>query len=180
MGLYEEQINLRKQNDIEAFEDSCLRIAGSVIGINLSAALSNEREQAKDAIGQVLKYYHVKVREVPDKLMYINEVLDYLLRPYGIMTRRVALDEGFRKNASGAMLTTFAESGKPVAIIPSGAHGYKYADPNTGRMTKLTAASEKLFSGEAFAFYKPFPTKSMTMRDLNSYIFSSFDRGSVG
>lgn len=180
MGLYEEQINLRKQNDIEAFEDSCLRIAGSVIGINLSAALSNEREQAKDAIGQVLKYYHVKVREVPDTLMYINEVLDYLLRPYGIMTRRVALEEGFRKNASGAMLTTFAESGKPVALIPSGAHGYKYADPNTGRMTKLTAASEKLFSGEAFAFYKPFPTKSMTMKDLNAYIFSSLDRGSVG
>ena len=76
MGLYEEQINLRKKNDIEAFEDSCLRIAGSVIGQNLTAALSNEREQAKDAIGQVLKYYHVKVREVPDRLTYINEVLD--------------------------------------------------------------------------------------------------------
>ena len=179
MGLYEEQINLRKKNDIEAFEDSCLRIAGSVIGQNLTAALSNEREQAKDAIGQVLKYYHVKVREVPDRLTYINEVLDYLLRPYGIMTRRVVLQEGFRKNASGAMLTTFADSGKPVALIPAGAHGYKYADPQTGRMTKVTSVSEKLFSSEAFVFYKPFPTRAMTMKDLYAYIFSSIDRSTV-
>ena len=34
---FEEQIALRKENDIEAFEDSCLKIAGSVMGQVLSA-----------------------------------------------------------------------------------------------------------------------------------------------
>ena len=77
---FEEQIELRKQNDIEAFEDSCLKIAGSVMGRTLSAALQNEREQATDAIGSILKYYHIKVREVPERLKSIEEVLEYLLR----------------------------------------------------------------------------------------------------
>ena len=176
---FEEQIELRKQNDIEAFEDSCLKIAGSVMGQSLSAALQNEREQATDAIGSILKYYHIKVREVPERLQSIEEVLEYLLRPYGIMTRQVYLREGWRNDASGAMLTTFADDGKPVALIPAGASGYKYADPATGQMKRVTADAEKLFSGEAFAFYKAFPTRAMTMKDLYAYIFSNLDRGGV-
>ncbi|MBO4265597.1 MAG: ATP-binding cassette domain-containing protein [Lachnospiraceae bacterium] len=176
---FEEQIELRKQNDIEAFEDSCLKIAGSVMGRSLSAALQNEREQATDAIGQVLGYYHIKVREVPEKLSSIEEVLEYLLRPYGIMTRQVELRKGWRKDASGAMLTTFAGDGKPVALIPAGANGYKYADPATGKMTRVTADSEKFFGGDAFAFYKAFPTRAMTMKDLYAYIFSNLDRGGI-
>ena len=176
---FEEQIELRKRNDIEAFEDSCLKIAGSVMGQSLSAALQNEREQAADAIGSVLHYYHIKAREVPEKLKSIEEVLEYLLRPYGIMTRQVALPEGWRKNASGAMLTAFAENGKPVALIPAGARGYKYADPSTGRMVRVTSSSEKLFSGEAFAFYKAFPARAMTMKDLYGYLFANLDRNGV-
>ncbi|MBQ6575563.1 MAG: ATP-binding cassette domain-containing protein, partial [Lachnospiraceae bacterium] len=124
------------------------------------------------------KYYNIKVREVPERLKSIDEVLEYLLRPYGIMTRQVVLTEGWRNNASGAMLTTFADDGKPVALIPAGA-GYKYADPVSGMMTKVTAFSEKLFSGEAYAFYKAFPTRAMTMKDLYRYIFANLDRGGI-
>lgn len=176
---FEEQIELRKQNDMEAFEDSCLKIAGSVMGRSLSAALQNEREQATDAIGSILKYYNIKVREVPERLSSIEEVLEYLLRPYGIMTRQVCLRKGWRNDASGAMLTTFADDGKPVALIPAGANGYKYADPATGMMTKVAASSEKLFSDEAFVFYKAFPTRAMTMKDLYAYILANLDRRGV-
>ncbi|MCR5098982.1 MAG: ATP-binding cassette domain-containing protein [Lachnospiraceae bacterium] len=181
MSWFEEQIKLKKEGDIEAFEDSCLKIAGSVMGQNLSAALKNEREQATDAISSILRYYNVKVREVPDRLNSIHEVLAYLLRPYGIMTREVTLREGWRSDASGAMLTTFAANGKPVALIPAGAVGYKYLDPDTGVMVKVTKATEKLFTPEAITFYKPFPTRAMTLKDLYRYIFENLDRpGLVG
>ncbi len=176
---FEEQIERRKQNDMEAFEDSCLKIAGSVMGQSLSAALLSEREQATDAIDQILKYYHIKSKEIPERLKSIEEVLEYLLRPYGIMTRQVVLREGWRKDASGAMLTSFADSNKPVALIPAGAHGYKFADPVSGRITKVTASSEKLFADEAFLFYKAFPTRAMTIKDLYGYIFANLDRGGV-
>ena len=179
MGWFEEQIELRKKSDIEKFEDSCLRIAGSVMGQSLSAALQSDREQATDAIGSILKYYHVKTREVPEKLKSIEEVLEYLLRPYGIMTRQVVLQRGWRSDASGAMLTTFADSGKPVALIPAGAGGYRFLDPETGQMQRVASSSEKLFSSEAFAFYKPFPTRAMTLRDLYAYIFANVDRPGI-
>ncbi len=179
MGWFEEQLELRKKSDIEMFEDSCLRIAGAVMGKRLTAALHNEREQATDAIGEILRFYHVKVREVPEQLGTIDEVLEFLLRPYGIMTREVNLQEGFRKDASGPMLTTFKADGLPVALIPANTFGYKYLDPTTGEMMRVTPSSEKLFSSEAYAFYKPFPTRSLTMRDVCRYILQNIDKQSL-
>ena len=175
MGWFDEQIDKRKVNDLKEFEDSCLRIAGSVMGQRLTSSYRDERGQATDAIGAVLKYYHVKEMEVPDRIKSIDEVLEFLLRPHGIMTREVSLKEGWRKDASGPMLTTIKESGKPTALIPSGAIGYKYLEPETGVMAKVSAAQEKLFSDEAIAFYKPFPTKALTMRDMYRYIINTVD-----
>ncbi|MCR4704854.1 MAG: ATP-binding cassette domain-containing protein [Lachnospiraceae bacterium] len=179
MGWFEEQLELRRKSDIEMFEDSCLRIAGAVMGKRLTAALHNEREQATDAIGEILKYYHVKVREVPEQLSTFDEVLEFLLRPYGIMTREVNLQEGFRKDASGPMLTTFKENGLPVALIPGNTVGYKYLDPTTGEMMRVTSSTEKLFALEAYAFYKPFPTRSLTVRDVCRYIIENIDKPSL-
>ena len=175
MSWFDEQIDIRKANDLDAFEDSCLRIAGSVMGQRLTAAYRDEKGQATDAIGAVLRYYRVKEMEVPDRIRSIDEVLEFLLRPHGIMTREVILREGWRKDASGPMLTTFKENGKPTALIPSGTSGYKYLDPETGLMAKVCAAHEKLFSSEAIAFYKPFPTKALTVKDICRYIIDSVD-----
>ena len=179
MGWVEEQIEQRKQRDIEMFEDSCLRVAGSVVGKRLTASIRNEREQAEDAIGEILKYYHVKPADVPDSLKSIDDVLEYNLRPHGIMTRHVELQPGFRKDASGAMLTTFKSDGMPVALIPSKVAGYRYFDPVSRQMLRVTASSEKLFSSEAIAFYKPFPTRSLRIRDVYRYILENIDRQSI-
>ncbi|MBQ8955856.1 MAG: hypothetical protein IJ075_02710 [Lachnospiraceae bacterium] len=163
MGWFDEQIDKRKANDLDGFEDSCLRIAGSVMGQRLTSSYRDERGQTSDAIGAILRYYNVKEMEVPERIQSIDEVLAFLLRPYGMMTREVTLKEGWRKDASGAMLTTFREDSKPTALIPASVTGYKYLDPVTGTMKRVTAADEKLFSEEAIAFYKAFPTKSLSL-----------------
>lgn len=179
MDWFDEQITHRKQSDREVFEDSCLRIAGSVMGQWLTAALRDEREQTKDAVGEILKYYRVRPREVPDRIQTMDEVLEYLLRPSGIMTREVQLNAGWRKDASGAMLTTFAADGKAVSLIPVGMAGYRYVDPQTGARMRVNAASEKLFAEEAIAFYKPFPLRKLKMKDIFSYLLENIDRGSL-
>ncbi len=176
MGLFDDQINLRKQRDLEAFEDSCLRIAGSVMGKKLTAALHDEREQATDAVGEILRFYHVKPREVPEQLTDMEEVLEYLLRPSGFMTREVRLEKNWRRDAAGAMLTTFAENERPVALIPAGNTGYKYVDPSTGLERRVTKRTEGLFSAYAIAFYKPFPARKLTLKDLRRYIFQNLDK----
>ena len=173
----EEQINSREKADREAFEASCIRIAGSVMGRRLSLALNDERERTKDAIGNILNYYHVKMIEIPGDLKKVDEVLEYLLRPHGIMTRTVRLARGWRKDASGALLTTYSADGQPVALIPREFTGYKYLDPVTGAYKKVTSHTESLFSDEAVAFYKPFPLKKLGFKEILIYIFDNINRG---
>ena len=48
----------------------------------------------------------------------MNEQLEYLMRPYGIMRRTVYLEKGWYKDAIGAMLGVMKETGKIVALLP--------------------------------------------------------------
>ena len=176
MGWFDEQIKARKKSDDETFEDSFIKIAGSVMGRKLSAAIDDERERTTDAVKEILHYYHVPFREVPESKKDMEEVLEYLLRPSGIMTREVELTPGFGKNAAGAMLTTFKKDGRPVALVPSGAVGYRFVDPISGEYIPVTSANESLFSGMAYAFYKPFPMKELKVWHIFKYIWENAEK----
>ena len=92
MGWFDEQIKDRIRSDNEAFEDSFVRAAGIIMGSRLSAAMNDQRQAATDAIGEILKAYHIKPREVPDSITDMNDTLEYLMRPHGIMRRNVFPD----------------------------------------------------------------------------------------
>ena len=170
MGWFDEQIRQRKEADRAAFEDSFQEIAGAVMGRRMSQALNDERQITTDAIGEVLKYYRVKPQEVPESIRDMNEVLEFLMRPYGIMRRNVRLDKGWYKDAIGAMLGTRTDDGSVVALIPHGLTGYRFYDNKTGRYVRVGRGNESLISDEAFAFYKPFPLKSMTLGSFMKYL----------
>ncbi len=170
MGWFEEQIRERKQADREVFEDSFRAIAGAVMGRRMSEALNSERQVTEDAVGEILKYYRVKPREVPEGIRDMNEVLEYLMRPYGIMRRTVRLDKGWYSDAAGAMLGTRKDDGSVVALLPHGLNGYRFYDRRTGRSVRLDRKTAEMIDGEALAFYKPFPLKKMGMGSLMKYI----------
>lgn len=65
MGWFDEQIKLRKQSDDDAFADSFVKMAGAVMGEKVLASLNDDRIVAKNEIDEILKFYHVKSREVP-------------------------------------------------------------------------------------------------------------------
>lgn len=170
MGWFDEQIKQRRDADNAVFEDSFLNMAGAVMGRRMSEALNDDRQKAADAIGEILKFYHVKPQEVPETITDMNEVLEYLLRPSGIMRRNVNLDKDWYHDAVGAMLGMRADDGSLVALIPTGLKGYSFVDLTTGKRVKLTGSTEKLIAREAIAFYKPFPLKKMGMGSLLKYI----------
>ena len=170
MGWFDEQIRERKQYDDEAFSEAFANMASAVMGKRISAAVSDDRRAAKDAIDDILKHYHIKSREIPDSISDVNEQLEYLLRPYGIMRRTVRLEDGWYRDAIGAMLGFFRESGKAVALIPGGLSGYTYFDPETGRRKRIDRENQHLFGEEAIVFYKPFPLKKLSLSALAGYI----------
>ena len=145
-------------------------MAGVVMGQKVSAALGDGGQTAKDAIHEILKYYGVKPQELPESLRDLNEQLEYLMRPSGIMRRTVILEKGWYKDAVGAMLGTRTDDGSVVALIPTGLSGYSFLDSSTGKRVKVSRKNEELISGEAICFYKPLPLKKLGMPDLARYI----------
>lgn len=111
MGWFDEQIRDRKRNDDEAFAEAFANMAAAITGRKIDTLLNNDRVVTKDAIDEILRYYHVKSREVPDGIGDVNEQLEYFeqLNP---KTGEVSDDElnnvagGGCHNGDGRMITT--------------------------------------------------------------------------
>ncbi len=170
MGWFDEQIRERRRRDQQALEEGIASIAGAVLGRR--AAPGDDSQRTSSAIEEILRYYHAKSRDLPDSVKDFNEQLEYLLRPYGIMRRTVTLEKGWYKDAIGAMLARRKDDGSLTAMIPTGLVGYTYADPATGKRTRVNARTEALFEREAIAFYKPFPQGKIGIPGLMRYIGS--------
>ena len=170
MGWFDEQLREREQADNAVFEDSLQVIAGAVMGNRMSQALNDDRQMTTDAIGEILKYYHIKPQEAPESIKDMNEVLEYLMRPSGIMRRSVKLEKGWYKDAVGAMLGTRKDDGSVVALLPHGLTGYRFYDRKAGKYVRVSRKNEDMIEEEAFAFYKPFPLQKMSVGSLMRYI----------
>ena len=170
MGWFDEQIKLRKQNDEDLFDEAFVGIADAVLGSKMGTAYTNDEAKAQGAISEILKYYHVKPREVPDTVKGLNDRLEYLLRPNGIMRRNVNLEKGWYKDGIGAVLGTRKDDGSVVAFVPKGLTGYVYFDTAKGKWVRLTRKNESLFEDEGICFYKPFPLKKLTLASLAKYV----------
>ena len=176
MGWFDEQIKQRKQNDDQLLEEAFARITDAVLGTRMASAYASDEDKASGEIEEILKYYRIKAREVPDTVKGLEDRLEYLLRPHGIMRRNVELPQGWYKDAVGAVLGRRKDDGSVVALIPRGLTGYAYYDAKAAQWVKITAKNESLFDEEAICFYKPFPLTKLTVPMLMRYIAECVDK----
>ena len=172
MKWFENQIEDRRLADQQLLEDSFVKIAGVVLGRRESEKYNDERIITKNAIDEILKFYHFKPVDLPDNVKTADEQLDYCLRPNGLMRRTVKLTEKWYKNAFGPMLMYTKEEGIPVAVLPSTFGGYTFLDPKTNTREKMTSRTSAMFDEEAVCFYKPLPQKKLGIPDLLIYMQS--------
>ena len=170
MGWFDEQIRQRKQNDDAILEEAFVGIADAVLGTKMSASYASDEAKAEGAIGEILNYYKIKPRQVPDSVKGLNDRLEYLLHPSGIMRRNVNLEKGWYRDAIGAFLGTRKDDGSVVAFLPRGMSGYVYFDTATGQWLRVSRKNEDLFEDEGICFYKPFPLKKLNIASLMRYI----------
>lgn len=170
MGHFENQIEERRNAEQQLLEDSFVKIAGIVMGNKSAEKLSDERIITKNAIDEILKYYHYKPVDVPESIEKPSEQLKYCLRPYGLMSRTIELDEGWYKDAFGPVLAFTKDGNIPVALLPDHIIGYRFKDPATGKITKLNRRTSALFDKEAICFYRPLPQKQLAIPDLLIYM----------
>lgn len=172
MGWFEDQMKQRMEYDDDAFQEAFVKMAGAVMGEKVTAALENDRQQAQNAVDEILKFYHVKIRELPEHLQGINEQLEYLLRPAGIMRRTVKLEKGWYKDATGPFLAIWRDTQRIVALIPT-VSGYRFLNTDTGRWMRVNHRNEEYFEEEAICFYKPLPLRKVGYGDFLKYALNT-------
>ena len=152
------------------FEDSIFHAAGVVLGKRNAAKISDDHIITKQAIDEILKYYHYKPVEFPNSIKTHEDQLDYCLRQHGLMKRQITLEENWYRDAYGPILAYTKENNEPVALLPDKLIGYYYIDRTNGKRVKLTAKTAQRFDGEAYCFYRPFPQKKLGIPDLILYM----------
>ena len=173
MGWFDEQIKTRINNDRENFENSFINLSSVVMGRSvLAAAMQNDRQKAQNAIEEILKFYHVKKTELPETITELEDILEYLLRPSGIMRRSVSLTGDWYKDGIGALLGHTVD-GEVIALIPDAFSGHQFYDYKQGKNVKVTAQNRDRIAEEAICFYKPLPLRPITMMDLIRYIMET-------
>ena len=179
MGWFSEQIRQRTESDQNILEDSFLRMASVVMDKWNADRLEDQQTISREALDQILKYYHQKSVEIPDSMTDPEEQLEFVLRPTGLMIREVNLEENWHSDAYGPLLGYMRETGTTVALLPGTLAGYWYRDPVTGRKLRVTRKREKLFAREAICFYQPLPMKKLGIPDLLLYMKKSISTGDV-
>ena len=170
MGWFDEQIRQRIQRDDDMFADAFAQMANLVSGEKIMSSLSDDRRLTVEAIGDILRYYHVKAQEVPEQLTDLGDVLEYLLRPSGVMRRTVKLSKGWHRDAIGAMLGS-KKDGSIIAILPGKTGGYTYKDYATGKITRINRKNAEEIDEDAICFYPPFPLRKLRIADLLAFCF---------
>ena len=177
MKWFDKQIRQRMQSNQDAFEESFFRVAGAVLGGKTAQQMRDSRLIEKEALDEILKYYHCKAAEVPDSVRTADEQMEYVLRPLGIMTRSVKLEDGWYRDAFGPMLGFMKDTGAAIALLPKPVVGYWYKDPATGRSVTINRRTASRFGQEAFCFYKPLPQKKLGIPDLLLYMKNCLSAG---
>ena len=178
-NIFDDQINSRRENDQRMMEGALSDLL-SVLGVpgGVGGETPAGKQAVRDALQTVLRSMGAKVPEVPENLPDVNAELEYMLRPSGVMRRRVELVGEWWKDATGPLLGSTVD-GDVVAIMPSRISGYEYLDPGTSQVVRLNSVTAKNLSRDAFCFYRPFPTRKLSLLDLGVFMLQSISRADV-
>ena len=178
MGWFDEQIRERMNGDRDLMRRSLEKLAGAIADErNVAIDLEDCFSSARTALEAVLNYYHCEVPFLPEDLKDIDSQMEHMLRPSGLMQRKVDLAEGWYKDAVGPMIGFFKDTGIVVALLPSPLFGYRYKDPRTGQYVHINRRRAALFDEVGICFYKPLPQKKLGVRDLVSYMVRCLSAG---
>ncbi|MDR0987320.1 MAG: ATP-binding cassette domain-containing protein [Ruminococcus sp.] len=173
MGLYDEQIKHRIKSDNDSFTRSFAVLAGSVMG-NIPLLETEAAIHAKNAIEEIVKYYHILLPEIQIEDDDIDTQLRYYSARTGLAKRRIKLTQGWYKNTYGAILGRLKTESSPyVALLPSKYGGYKFQNPITGQTEHVNSKTKLEEFG--YCFYKPLPNTELKIKDFIMAIIGSVE-----
>ncbi len=180
MGWFDEQLRERNENDKKMFEEALYAMSAGISPRRTADELNIG--ETEDALDELIRYYHF----TPDKASRDDdettgdeaERMEQRLRSYGIMYRRVELDEKWYKDSYDPLICRRKDGGDAVFLRPGALGGYiiKNGPDKYKRVGKKEAQALKK---EAFCFYRPLPQRSLKRRDILNFLRDCIDAGDV-
>ena len=179
MSWFGEQIQNRIKKDRDSVSDALLQMADSIGGKVKFHARESQSDNIRTEVARICHYYELEIPEEVPETQMVNDLIDYLVRPLGIMRRRVRLEDKWWKNGDGPLLAVEKETGRMVALIPRPLSGYQFFDQRTNTYVKVSAANKDRFEDSAVCFYRPLPQNAMTGPELVRFLIKHTTVGDV-
>jgi NHLM bacteriocin system ABC transporter ATP-binding protein len=89
-----------------------------------------------------------------------------IARASRVRTRRLLLRADWWTNSAGPFVAFLGEDRRAVAVLPGAGGRHIIVDPGTGTRRELTRTTASELAPEAVMFYRPLPSRALTVRDL--------------
>lgn len=165
--LFDDQINKRRERETallrEVFGDTAKDMGFKV-------DRGSTQNSGNHVLNMLLEYLRVTDYVLDDDgFLTPDEQLERILRPIGIMQRRVHLDGAWWKMTVGPKLGE-DKDGNMLLFLPAKWYfGYKCIDAN-GNVRRVNAELMKDVKRDALTFYPALPPKSLTGKDLLKFV----------
>ena len=141
------------------------------------AGLITSRQRTHNAIQDILKFFGFEITPVSADITDTSEYIDYCLKPSGIMKRKVDLIGKWWLDAYGPMLGSL-NNDELVALLPTH-NGYAYYDYENKKRVVVSSNNADKLNVAAYCFYKPFPSRELSVLDLVKYIFGTITKSDI-
>ena len=175
-------------NDREAARESHERTLDEAVKL-LAQAITSESDEARESrevselvlsrmgvkpVRKSIQEEEAGVSEDDENTLdQTDRMLQDALRTSGIQCRRVSLEGLWYRDAAGVMVAVL-DGKEPVSLVPHGL-GYAWIDPKTGKKNRVGRKNVSRFGEEGFCFYRPFPARSLHLRDILFYMARSLE-----
>lgn len=171
MGIFEEQLRERLKRDDAELSHSIDDVIDSLRGKSRYHADGTSMENLRHELELICQFYKVDIPSEFHDTKDVNEFIDYMTHPSGIMHRRVMLEGNWWKDCDGALLAVTKDKGEFCALLPRKTGGYSFWNTSSGAREKMTSKHKDMFEKEALCFYEPLPEEVKNGKQLLFFLF---------
>ncbi len=166
-----ERLRLVAEVDANVFEAALYKLAKPFQG---EEALLEMEPSAVDSLLQVCRLVGrangIQFPLLPHGLELIKQrdPVSAIAQAARVQMRQVMLKSRWWRLESSPMVAFLEKDTRPVALLP-GRRGYQLYDPATHTKTQVDEQLAAKLRGLAYVFYRPFPPRALTLRDVLSF-----------
>ena len=154
MGWFDSQIRERISNNKQQLQKAYWNLASVVMKETNETFADTQSTGNQNALTQICRYFHLQVNTVPDNIVDLEEQMEYLFRPSGIMRRRIKLAGEWWKDCYGPILAE-RKDGQMIALLQGKGDHYYYQDIKGKSKNRVDSQTAKELCEEAVCFYRP-------------------------